>query len=45
MFTLLKNNSDLPRNKLLYIKLGSRGDYPRIMPPSWVPGDPVPADA
>uniref|UniRef100_A0A061RRM8 Uncharacterized protein n=2 Tax=Tetraselmis sp. GSL018 TaxID=582737 RepID=A0A061RRM8_9CHLO len=28
---------DLAGKKLLYLKLGARGDWPNIMPPEWKP--------
>ncbi|CAG9467220.1 unnamed protein product [Pedinophyceae sp. YPF-701] len=32
---LLRRQSELPRNKALYIKLGCRGDWPEIQHPDW----------
>jgi len=34
---LVDNEPGLPKGKLLYIKLGCRGDWPEIMHPEWQP--------
>lgn len=39
---LLEKDDQLPKGKLLYVKLGCRGDWPDIQPPEWQPPDASP---
>ena len=42
LMNLLEKDDQMAKGKLLYVKLGCRGDWPDIQPPEWQPPDAAP---
>lgn len=41
LLRVVENDPKMPQGKLLYVKLGCRGDWPDLQHPDWKPDAPV----